>query len=121
MRVRVTVKVDVEVEVVVASLEGRGAGSCGRAVVKRGRRRMGRERVKCGGRIGARVGARAAGGLSSGGGFGGDGGDDAMRCDAVDSFDLVDWVRGRIRLLMKRWQQESQIFFLIKRSTGCKF
>lgn len=72
MRVRVTVKVEVEVEVVVASLEGRGAGSCGRAAVKRGRRRMGRERVKCGGRIGA-MSARAADSCRVVGFFEGDG------------------------------------------------
>lgn len=52
IRVWVTVRVEVEVEVVVGSL---GAGSCGSAVVRRGRRRMEREREKCGGCIGARV------------------------------------------------------------------
>lgn len=57
IRVRVTVKVEVEVEVVVGSLGGGGAGSCGRAVARKGRRRMEseREREDFGGRIAAKV------------------------------------------------------------------
>lgn len=53
IRVRVTVNVEVEVEVVVASAEGSGTTSCGRAVASQGRRRMARERGRCGGRIAA--------------------------------------------------------------------
>lgn len=58
-RVRVTVKVEVEVEVVVSSLVGAGAGSCGRAVARKGRRRMESERDKCGERIAARLSERS--------------------------------------------------------------